>query len=86
MLKLISNLTYFFTSLILIFCLSQTPTLAVENSNTITQEQLQEGEDIARQALEATQKGDFAHLGVYRYHYRSPGWSKSHRKPWFQRT
>jgi tetratricopeptide (TPR) repeat protein len=64
MLKLLLKLTYFLTSLIIIFCLSQPPILALENQPSFTEEQLQQGEDIARQALEATQKGDFAQAEI----------------------
>ena len=42
------------------------PVLAVENdNNTITEDQLKQGEEIARQAISLTQKGDFAQAELY---------------------
>lgn len=47
-------------------CLWQNPTLAEDNSNiTITDEQLQLGENIAREAILATENGDFPQAEIY---------------------
>ncbi|BAQ63562.1 tetratricopeptide repeat protein [Geminocystis sp. NIES-3709] len=48
------------------FCFFQNPTLAEDNpSNTFTEEQLQEGENIAHQAILATENGDFIQAEIY---------------------
>jgi len=47
-------------------CLFQQPSLAEDNSpNIITEEQLQAGENIARQAILATEEGNFAQAEIY---------------------
>ncbi|MGI0479191.1 tetratricopeptide repeat protein [Geminocystis sp. CENA526] len=53
-------------ALVCLFCLFQNPLLAEDNVNiTITEEQLQQGENIAREAILATENGDFPQAEIY---------------------
>ncbi|WPF89521.1 tetratricopeptide repeat protein [Cyanobacterium aponinum AL20118] len=49
----------FFITLLICLSLFISPVIAEENINIPTEAQLQAGEEIARQAIEATEKGDF---------------------------
>jgi tetratricopeptide (TPR) repeat protein len=60
MVKLISTLL----SLLLVFTWS-TPAMAASPGATITQEQLEQGNQLANKALAATNKGDFATAEIY---------------------